>query len=258
VRGRLAALHGPAVAVVGARAATPTGLRLGYELGRDVAAAGLTVISGLARGVDGAAHQGALDAGGSTVAVLGSGVDVVYPRQHAALAGGILTSGAIVSEFPPGTPPRAEHFPQRNRIISGLSLAVVVVEASERSGSLITARMALEQGRDVLAVPGNPASGSYRGSHALIKDGARLVETVKDVLEEIRWRPRGRPAPAGGVVVPAGTPLEAAMDAGEPYSIEEIAARCERSVAEILAELSALEIAGRVTRVAGGRYVRLD
>ena len=181
----------PSVAVVGARAASPTGQRIGYELGRDLALAGLVVVSGLARGVDGAAHAGALDGGGRTVAVLGCGVDVVYPRQHGALAARVAAQGVIVSEFPPGTEPRPSHFPLRNRIISGLSRAVVVVEASEQSGSLITAQMALEQGRDVLAVPGTWPAGRYRGCHALIKDGARLVETVEDVLEEIGWRPAG-------------------------------------------------------------------
>ena len=257
VNGQADPLDGPAVAVVGARQATPTGLRLGYELGRDLAAAGLVVVSGLARGVDGAAHSGALDAGGRTVAVLGCGVDFVYPREHASLAARIVTIGALVSEFPPGTPPRPPHFPRRNRIISGLSLAVVVVEASEKSGSLITAKMALEQGREVLAVPGNAANGCYRGCHALIKDGARLVESVEDVLEEIGWRSgRGAPRPVAGTSRLTG--LEAAMAAGEPYSVEDLARQLERSVSRVLAELTALEIDGRVTRVAGGRFVRLD
>jgi DNA processing protein len=252
------ALDRPAVAVVGARAASPTAQRIGYELGRDLALAGLVVVSGLALGVDGAAHTGALDAGGLTVAVLGCGVDVVYPRQHAALAERVVAQGVILSEFAPGTQPHATFFPRRNRIISGLSLAVVVVEASEKSGSLITAELALQQGRDVLAVPGNVAGGSYRGSHALIKDGARLVETVRDVLEEINWRPP-RPIPRA----PAGsagqsTALEDTMTRGEPYTVEDLAQRSGRSTQDVLAELSALELDGRVTRMTGGSFVRLD
>ena len=145
----------------------------------------MTVVSGLARGVDAAAHRGALDAGGVTVGVCGCGADVVYPREHAGLARAIAAAGAIVSELAPGTPPQPQFFPLRNRIISGLSRAVVIVEAGEKSGSLITARAALEQGRDVLAVPGPVLGGRNKGAHALLRDGARIVETADDILEEL-------------------------------------------------------------------------
>jgi DNA processing protein len=260
-RGDLSVLAEPAVAVVGARRATPTGLAVARRLAGDLAEAGLCVVSGLARGVDGAAHAGALAQGRPTVAVLGCGADIVYPREHAPLAARVVERGALVSEFSPGTPPLPRHFPIRNRLISGLALAVVIVEASDKSGSLITARMALEQGRDVLAVPGSVLSGQYRGSHALIKDGARLVETVKDVLEEIGWvTPGGNPTP--GVTrtgaAPHLSPLELAMAPAEPYSLDDLAAQTRRTAQDLLAEIGRLELRGRIVRSAGGRYVRLD
>ena len=189
--GRPEVLAGPAVAVVGSRRATPTGLAVSRRLSGELAAAGVTVVSGLARGIDGAAHRGALDAAGGTVAVLGNGPDVAYPREHRELMAAIKVTGIVISEFPAGTRPESRHFPLRNRIISGLSLAVVVVEASEKSGSLITARAALEQGRDVLAVPGSIASGSLPGLPCPHK-GWR--QTGRDCGRH----PRGdRPAPPG-------------------------------------------------------------
>lgn len=254
VRGQAGVLSAPAVAIVGSRSATPTGIAIAARLGRELGDAGLVVVSGLARGVDGAAHRGALDGVGCTVAVLGCGVDVNYPREHAALASAIVERGAIVSELAPGTPPRPGHFPLRNRIISGLARAVVVVEASERSGSLITARAALEQGRDVLAVPGNVISGRHRGCHALIKDGARLVETVDDVLEELKWPRRSTPREA-----PNSLPvseLEGRMALGEPYSIDELADATGRAAQDLLAELGTLELAGRIARRPGSIFVR--
>jgi DNA processing protein len=263
VRGDCAVLSRAGVAVVGSRRATPTGLAVAGRISGGLADAGLVVVSGMARGVDAAAHGGALDAGGATVAVLGSGIDVIYPPEHGALAHRIARCGALVSEFPPGTPPLPPHFPLRNRIISGLSRAVVVVEASRKSGSLITARAGLEQGRDVLAVPGNVLSGRNQGCHALIKDGARLVETVTDVLDETGWRPPRAAPPAGAG--PETTSnllhlnwLEAAMAAGEAYSVDDLAARTGRPAPELLAELGGLELAGRVVRMPGGGYVRLD
>ncbi len=182
-----APLHQPGcLAIVGARAASEAGLRMAHRLGLELAAKGFTVVSGLARGVDGAAHQGALDGGGRTVAVMGCGIDVIYPPEHRKLAEGIIEGGgAIVSELALGTQPMAENFPTRNRILSGLCLGVVIVEAAEKSGSLITARMALEQNRQVFAVPGSPLTGKTRGSNRLLKDGAKLVECVEDVIEEI-------------------------------------------------------------------------
>jgi DNA processing protein len=174
------------IAIVGARAASDAGRRMAQRLGLELAAKGFTVVSGLARGIDGEAHQGALDAHGKTVAVLGCGVDVIYPPEHRKLAEAIIAGGgAIVSELPIGSPPLAENFPTRNRILSGLSLGVIIVEAAEKSGSLISARMALEQDRQVFAVPGSPLSGKTRGSNRLLKEGARLVECVEDVIEEL-------------------------------------------------------------------------
>jgi DNA processing protein len=257
-RGDVRHLNRPAVAVVGSRAVTPAGSLMATRLGEQIAGVGLVVVSGLARGVDSAAHRGAVNAEGLTIAVLGSGVDVIYPPEHAPLAAQIARQGVVMSELPPGTPPLPGHFPLRNRIISGLSRAVVVVEASERSGSLITAKAALEQGRCVLAVPGSPASGRYRGCHALIKDGARLVETVEDVLEEIGWigrrqdpdTPSHNPQPING--------LEVTMAAGERYTVDDLAVRTGRTASALLADLGALELAGRVARTPGGTYVRLD
>ncbi len=256
LRGRAALLHDSAVAVVGARQATPAGLAVATRVARELAEAGLVVVSGMARGIDGAAHQGALDAGGQTVAVLGCGADVVYPREHSGLARRIWESGALLSEAPPGSAPLPWRFPLRNRIISGLARAVVVIEASERSGSLITAKAALEQGRDVLAVPGSVASGRYRGSHALIKDGARLVETVNDVLEEIGWSRAVASEPgAAGNVNPVSW-LEGLMATGEDYSLDQLAALSSRSAGETLAALAELEIGGRVVRSPGGNFTK--
>lgn len=259
IRGDPASLSRPAVAIVGARAATPAGLEVARRLGRDLAHVGLTVVSGLARGVDGAGHRGALDGGGYTVGVLGCGADLVYPPEHSELTEAIVRSGgAVVSEFPPGMAPLTHHFPLRNRIISGLVRAVVVVEASPKSGSLITARAALEQGRDVLAVPGNVASGRYGGSHALIKDGARLVETVGDVLEELKWYHPALSTSSSAANSLEMSELEKAMAAGEPYSLEDLSARTGQPIAAILAELTRLELDGRVSRLPGGVFARLD
>ena len=256
VRGEAGVLRAPAVAVVGSRGSTPTGREVARRFGRGLAEAGLVVVSGLARGIDAAAHRGALEAG-QTVAILGNGVDCVYPSEHAGLAADVQASGAVVSEFPPGSRPFASHFPLRNRIISGSVRAVVVVEASDRSGSLITARMALEQGRDVLAVPGNVLSGCYRGSHALIKDGARLVETVDEILDEVGWAvPRAQPQTPGKSLI--GKELSSFMDAGSAFTVDELSSRSGRSAAECLAELGVLEVAGIVARMPGGIFVRLD
>lgn len=251
--GHTVQLGRPAVAIVGSRRATPGGLAMARRLARDLAAAGLVVVSGMALGVDAAAHEGALEGGGVTIAVLGSGIDVVYPRNNGNLIRRLLGSGCVVSELPPGALPLPRHFPLRNRLISGLSLAVVVVEAAERSGSLITARMALEQGRDVLAVPGPVVSGCHRGCHALIKDGAGLVETADDVLAALGWRQGLPDRPAG-----AATGLAATMTVGAPVTVDELAGRANRPAAELLAELGALEIAGKVARMPGGLFVRLD
>ncbi len=186
VRGEARLDDANCIAIVGARAASDAGRRMAQRLALELAAKGFTIVSGLARGIDAEAHQGALDAGGRTLAVMGCGIDVIYPAEHRALADAIVASGgALLSELPIGTQPVAENFPPRNRILSGLCLGVVIVEAAERSGSLITARMALEQDRQVFAVPGSPLSGKTRGSNRLLKEGAALVECVEDVIEEL-------------------------------------------------------------------------
>jgi DNA processing protein len=201
IRGDGATLGAAGVAVVGSRRCTPQGRRWAQTLAEQLAAAGIIVVSGLAYGIDAAAHRGALDAGGRTLAVLGSGVDHVYPARHRGLAAEILQrGGALVSEYPPGVAPRPEHFPERNRIVSGLASGVVVAEASDKSGSLITARLALEQGREVMAVPGSVAAATARGCHRLLKQGAALVEDVTDVLETLGWA-----APERAVADPAAS-----------------------------------------------------
>jgi DNA processing protein len=257
VAGQPHSLPGVAVAIVGSRAASPYAMSVAERLGGDLAARGVSVVSGLARGVDSAAHRGALQAGGRTIAVLGSGADVVYPPEHASLAGEIVHNGAVVSELLPGTPPRRAFFPRRNRIISGLVRAVVVIEAGEKSGSLITARCALEQGRDVLAVPGSVLGGRNRGSHALLRDGARLVETADDILDEL-----GMERAAAGRADPAEARADdAVLDAmlvGESFDIGQISARSGLSVAALLPRLLTLELSGAVRRAPGGRFVRSD
>jgi len=268
-----------AVAIVGSRTATPQGLEVAFRLGEGLARAGLLVVSGLARGVDAAAHRGALRGGGRTIAVLGCGVDVAYPPEHARLALEIAASGALVSEFAPRMPPRGWHFPRRNRIISGVSMGVVIVEASDRSGSLITARCALEQGRSVMAVPGGVLSGRNRGAHGLLRDGARVVEDARDVIEELEldWCHARHPGPEVGSdstsgsgareveadptsVCPAGPlpqePILRAMKAGEPCGLEELSEQTGLDPVELLARLARLELSGWIRRVEGGQFVK--
>lgn len=263
-RGRIDALGAPAVAIVGSRAASPYGLAVAEQLAADLAARGLVIVSGLARGVDSAAHRGALSADGITVAVLGSGVDVIYPPEHAALARAIDLRGAVVSELVPGTRPQQWFFPLRNRVISGLSRAVVVIEASEKSGSLITARCALDQGRDVLAVPGNILSGRNRGAHALLRDGAKIVESADDILEELGIASEAIPPrdEAGRRVnaseASRGDPVLACLVPGEAADLDEISERSGLRTARLLPRLFELELQGFVQRVGGGRFIRID
>jgi DNA processing protein len=266
VRGSVDVLRAQAVAIVGARASSHYGLAVAERLAGDLACAGVAVVSGMARGVDSAAHRGALRASGQTIAVFGTGADVIYPRENDALAQAIVGSGAVVSELVPGTPPLPMFFPLRNRIISGLSRAVVVVEAGEKSGSLITARLALEQGRDVLAVPGNVLTGRNRGAHGLLRDGAKIVESASDILEELgfpdRWCGSDRAAcrqPAHGSLRAGDAgedPVLACLTPGEPSDIDRIAERTGLNPARILVRLSELELEGVVARVGGGRFVR--
>ena len=257
-RGRLEGFDRTAVAIVGARAATAYARAVATRLGTDLASRGVTVVSGLARGVDVAAHDGALRSGHEwcTVAVLGSGVDVIYPPEHDSIAETIVARGAIVSEFPPGTRPLAQHFPRRNRIISGLSQAVVVVEAAERSGALITADFALEQGRDVLAVPGSILTGRHRGAHALLRDGAKIVEDADDILEELGCpggiQERIRPLPVRGV----RDPILQCMDPGEAYELDDLVRESGLAPTVLLPRLLELELAGLVQRE-GAQFVRV-
>jgi DNA processing protein len=248
-------LHAPrAVAIVGARAATRQGLEVAAALGAGLASAGVVVVSGLARGVDTAAHRAALDAGGRSVAVLGSGIDRVYPPEHDRLASRLAEHGAVVSEFAPGTPPLAHHFPLRNRIISGLTAATIVVEASERSGSLITAGAALEQGREVMAVPGSVAGGRHRGAHALLRDGATLVEGAADVLAALGWS--GGAAASAPEAMDSAVAAELGLQPGlDDFDADEVAAATGWSPGLVCAKLGALEISGRIQRIGGGRYV---
>jgi DNA processing protein len=257
MRGVVRSLNAPAVAIVGARAASPHGLSVAERIAADLAANGLVVVSGLARGVDSAAHRGALSVGGATVAVLGSGVDVMYPPEHASLAHEIARSGAVVSELVPGTPPHRRFFPLRNRIISGLSRAVVVIEAGQKSGSLITARAALEQGRDVLAVPGNVLSGRNRGAHGLLRDGAKIVEGADDILEELGMANRAGPRSGRAPSAPRD-PILACLTPGEPSDLDAIAEQTGLSPSRLLPRLFELELAGSVARIGGGRFVRVD
>ena len=259
-RGAKAALDRPVVAIVGSRAGSPYALSIAERLASDLAARGIAVASGLARGVDSAAHRGALGAPGITLAVLGSGVDIIYPSEHRALAIEIAASGLILSELAPGTPPQPHFFPRRNRIISGLARAVVVIEAGDKSGSLITARCALEQGRDVLAVPGNVLNGRNRGGHALLRDGAKIVETADDILEELGMaEPLSSPETSRQTgTAGAADPVWASIPAGDSCDLDDIAERTGLTAARLLPRLFDLELRGLVRRVGGGRFVRVD
>lgn len=260
VEGDPGVLQEPMVAVVGSRHPTRGGRDTAHELGRSLAEAGVTVASGLAAGIDGAAHAGALERG-RTLAVSGNGLDRVYPARHRDLARQIATQGALVSELPPGTPPRRHHFPRRNRIIAGLSLGTLVVEAAEKSGSLITARLAGDFGREVFAVPGSVHNPVARGCHRLIREGAKLVETVHDILEEILV-PAPPPSPAGGEASEREADLDAvgrrvleAVDFA-PTPIDRIVEQSGLTVQEVSSMLISLEIQGRVTREPGARFAR--
>jgi len=266
VRGEILREDGLAVAIVGSRRGTSYGLRVAERLAADLGARGVTVVSGLARGVDTAAHRGALDAGGRTVAVLGSGVDVVYPPENRRLAAEVAETGAVVSQFPMGTAPLPHHFPARNRIIAGMTLGTVVVEAAERSGALITARLAGELGREVYAVPGNVSSLDSFGTNSLIQDGAKLVQGWEDVVAEWppEWRRALRSLPesgvstqreAGGTIEP-GEHAILALLGDEPVAVDDVVERSGIPPSQVSAGLTALELRGLVRRMAGQQYVR--
>lgn len=258
VRGNPALLGRRSLAIVGSRNATPQGLQTAAGFSRTLAAQGIAIVSGLALGIDAAAHQGALTAGGETVAVIGTGVDRLYPARNKALALEIIERGAIVSEFPLGTPALAPNFPRRNRIISGLSRGVLVVEAAPESGSLITARLAAEQGREVFAIPGSIHSPVARGCHKLIKQGAKLVETAQDILEEfgngIFVEPAGATPATGNDT--GDDPLLAAIG-HDPCDLDDLVERTRRPAEQLLPELLMLELSGRIACLPGSRYQRL-
>jgi len=256
--GEASLLNRQSLAVVGSRNATPGGTATARAFARALSDAGLTIVSGLALGIDAAAHRGGMEGRASSVAVIGTGIDVVYPRENVALAGELISRGCVVSEFPVGTPPVPGNFPRRNRIISGLARGVLVVEAARQSGSLITARSAVEQNRDVFAVPGSIHSSLSKGCHWLIREGAKLVEDAADVLLELGL---ANPATEAGRA-------RAPRDAGEcdpileamgftPMSMDEISERCGLEAAALAARLSQLEIRGRVCSLPGGRFQQL-
>jgi DNA processing protein len=258
IRGFLEPRDLVSVAVVGSRAASPMGMAFTEQLSIDLARNGVTIVSGLAVGIDSAAHRGALKGKGRTIAVLGCGLDVDYPRANSLLKNQIAASGALVSEFPLGTPPDAGHFPQRNRIISGLSLGVVVVEAAHRSGSLITARLALEQGREVFAVPGMARHYRSVGPHRLLKEGAKLVEGAEDIIEEIRPLIRTSPESSSGKPVDLPAPELTGdevgiMDVleGGPMHVDDICRAVGWPVSRVMSVLMALELKSAVKQMPG-------
>ena len=256
-RGRIDWLRAPAVAIVGSRNPTRQGADHARAFAAHLSRAGLTVVSGLALGVDGAAHDGALEGAGRTVAVVGTGLDRVYPVRHTALAQRIAADGLLVSEFVIGTPPLAQNFPQRNRIIAGLARGTLVVEAALRSGSLITARLASEAGRDVFAIPGSIHSPQSRGCHALIKQGAKLVECAEDVLEELQFAaPERAPTTAEPAAESIDDPLLEALGF-DPVSLDALVARTGESPATLGARLLELELSGDVARLPGQLFQRI-
>jgi len=262
--GHVHLLQKAAVAIVGARNASANGRRLAERIAAELASHGLVVVSGLARGIDAAAHGGALD--GGTVAVMAGGIDVVYPEENTGLYREINQRGAIVGEMPPGTVPQARHFPRRNRLISGLALGTLVVEAAPRSGSLITARLALEQGREVMAVPGSPLDPRARGCNDLLRQGATLVESAADVIEAISGslrslvkEPEGADFPGAAPLAPVDEELEAVRESivellgPTPVAVDEVIRRCQVSAPLVQTVLLELELAGRAERHPGGR-----
>lgn len=265
IKGRAELLNRPAIAIVGSRNATKQGEANAAAFAAALSAAGLTVVSGLALGIDAAAHRGALagrnDVAGATIAFIGTGADRIYPAGNEALARDIAERGCVVSEFPLGTPPLQGNFPRRNRLIAGMALGCLVVEAAARSGSLITARLAVEAGREVFAIPGSIHAPLAKGCHALIRQGAKLVETAEDILEELRWEKVG----IGNAATHAAQapPPEAAAEllahlGHDPCTLDTLTARSGLTPGQLLAMLLPLELEGRVAQLPGGLYQRLQ
>ena len=264
VVGNKDALHLPALAVVGSRNPTRGGIQNAYDFSNHLARSGFCIVSGLAQGIDTAAHKGALDAGAKTVAFLGHGIDRVYPAENREIAHRIAEDGALCSEYPLGSPPRGEHFPQRNRLISGLSLGTLVIEAAKRSGSLISARLASEQGREIFAIPGSIHNPLSRGCHQLIKQGAKLVESADDIVSELAplvghlmqnvEKPRGDSAP----VTQDDTDYQALLSilSYDPASADQLAEHSGLTIDQVSSMLLILELEGKILVQAGGRYSR--
>ncbi len=253
-KGRLELLSAPAIAIVGSRSATPQGERTAEEFARALSDNGYCIVSGLALGIDGAAHRGALQGRGSTIAAVGTGLDIVYPARHRQLAHSIAQQGLLISEFPLGTASLAQNFPRRNRIISGLSRGCLVVEAHLQSGSLITARLAAEQGREVFAIPGSIHSPVAKGCHLLIRQGAKLVDSIQDILEELGETPASQPHQAAEEMLEAD-PLLKQMGY-DPVSMDALIERSGLTSESLSAMLLLLELEGKVASLPGGRYQR--
>jgi DNA processing protein len=268
VRGDVEAMSLPQIAIVGSRNATPGGRDTARRFAEYLARNGFSIASGLALGIDGAAHRGALTAGGKTIAVFGAGPDIIYPKAHAGLAEEIVEHGALVSEFPPGAPPRRQQFPQRNRIISGISVGTLIVEASLRSGALVTARCAAEQGREVFAIPGSIHNPTSRGCHRLIRSGAKLVETAEDIVEELPGILAGLSDSIEQNMAPmTGTKTEALdieyeqllkLMGWDPVTADTLVNRGRLTADEVCSMLLILELEGRIESLAGGYYIQRE
>ena len=259
VEGRLELLTAPALAIVGSRNASPQGLRDAESFAAAISRARLAVVSGMALGIDASAHRGALREAGSSIAILGTGPDIHYPRENEDLARALAVKGCLVSEFPLGTPPLARNFPRRNRLISGMSKGVLVVEAGFPSGTLTTARLALEQGRDVFAIPGSIHSPLSKGCHALIKAGAKLVESADDVLAELAgFRRSGSADTQTSARQPAADRGLLAVMGHDPVDVDSLCTLANLSAEQVASELLRLELDGRVAALPGGLYQRLE
>ena len=255
VKGRLDLLNQSGLAIVGSRNATPQGINNAEAFAKSLSDSGLCIISGMAHGIDAAAHRGALRGRCSSIAVVGTGLDKIYPSANRDLAHMLAQQGALVSEFPLGTPPLAANFPRRNRLISGMSAGCLVVEASLQSGSLITARLALEQGRDVFAIPGSIHAPQSKGCHALLKQGAKLVESAQDILEELGGLAI---ATANNTATPGTDPVLLGHLGFDPVDLDTLSVRCGLTIAELSAMLLTLELEGRISALPGGLYQRIN
>jgi DNA processing protein len=257
VKGRLDLLNNSALAIVGSRNATPQGINNAEAFAKSLSDAGLCIISGLAHGIDAAAHRGALLGQGCSIAVVGTGLDKVYPAANRDLAHALAQHGTLISEFPLGTPPLATNFPRRNRLISGMSLGCLVVEASLQSGSLITARLALEQGREVFAIPGSIHSPQSKGCHALLKQGAKLVEVAQDILEELGGLISSTNRSISSTAQENANPALLEQLGFDPVDVDTLSLRCGLTIAELSAMLLTLELDGSISVLPGGLYQRI-